>query len=104
MQLDRNVNPTGLGKYALVLVRKMLQDTEHTAEIGEALSVLEKYGIIDWGQRGNDFFVIRLKDRNAAPALDAYARSILRHDPQFALQVRSLATTAMRHPDSKQPD
>ena len=86
MKLDRNENVNGLGKYALINLR--------TNEV-------------QWGRVGNDdeFFVIKLKDRNAQEALLAYAHSIEPKDPEFAKEVRALANrSGPNHPACRDPD
>lgn len=65
MKLDRNINPDGKGKYALLNLRK---------------------NTIEWGNEpGNQFFVIKLKDRFAAPALKAYADAVREQAGYLAL-------------------
>lgn len=54
MKLDRNINPCGRGKYALINLRT---------------------NQVQWG--GDDqFFVIKYKDQFAGPALAAYAKAV----------------------------
>lgn len=55
MKLDRNVNPDGRGKYALINLRK---------------------NTVEWGSDEDQFFVIKYKDRFAAMALFAYADAV----------------------------
>lgn len=84
MKLDRNINPNGMGKYALINLRT---------------------NKIEWGNTPEDeFFVIKLKDKYASAALDAYAKSCLKDDPEFAKEVHELASKAMFHPLKKKPD
>lgn len=86
MNMDRNINPNGKGKYALLNLRK---------------------NTVEWGCVGaeNEFFLIKLKDRHAKPALEAYAKSIEATDPQFAAEVRKLAARAgVNSPYCKEPD
>jgi hypothetical protein len=103
MQLDRNINPDGMGKYALLKMRKVaaVQNGENSAakqELQKALEVLHNLGILDYGQTedspGSDFMVIRLKDKYAAPALYAYAQAAREDDPQWAGEVQALARKA----------
>lgn len=72
MKLDRNLNPDGKGKYALINLR--------TNKI--------EFGRID---TEDEFFVIKLRDRNARAALLAYATEIDARDPEFAAEVVQLA-------------
>ncbi len=86
MKLDRNENPNGKGKYALLNLRT------------------DK---IEWGYVGepDEFFVIKLKDKHAKDALEAYADSIVHDDPEFAEQVMELAMRAgADSPYCKAPD
>jgi len=75
MKLDRNQGSDGLGKYALLNLRK---------------------NIIEWGrtEEEDEFFVIKLKDRHAKPALLAYAKSIAPSNPEFASEIINLANRA----------
>lgn len=54
MKLDRNINPDGKGKYALINLRK---------------------NTVEWGEP-DQFFVIKYKDEFAAAALEAYAEAV----------------------------
>lgn len=87
MQLDRNVNSTGRGKYALILLRK----TPHS--IPELKRVCRKNKIaLDLGMAGTnkEFFVIRLRDKYAPAALTAYAQAAAADDPQWAEEIIGL--------------
>lgn len=89
MKLDRNKNPDGRGKYALINLRK---------------------STVEWGDTANDdFFVIKLKDRFAAPALRAYAEAVETranevggHEGlelhEYAGEIFGLANQAENHP------
>lgn len=57
MRLDRNINPDGRGKYALINLRT---------------------NKVEWGgpTAEEQFFVLKLKDEFAAPALRAYAEAV----------------------------
>lgn len=95
MKLDRNINSDGRGKYALLNWR--------TSKI-------------EFGNTPNtEFFVIKLKDRFAAPALRAYAESVEKfaneiggHEgielQEYAGEIFALAETAIDHPLQKTPD
>lgn len=66
MRLDRNISKFGMGKYALVLLRHL------PVAAPKLLSFLDENGIepevIDFGNtEDSEFFVIRLRDRFAAP-------------------------------------
>ena len=86
MKLDRNENPDGKGKYALLNLR-----TDR----------------IEWGWMGthDEFFVIKLRDKHAPAALKAYAESIIHDDQEFAEEVMELAMRAgTNNPYCKEPD
>lgn len=101
MRLDRN-NGTGKGKYALVLLRAIDEDSEAYSLIQR----LSELGVLDEGVRHSDseFFVIRLKDKYAAPALEAYAKAASEDDVEWAADISAMAVRAQHHPAKKQPD
>ena len=108
MKLDRNVaGNKGRGKYALLLLRKL---PDNRVDIAKAIELLESEGIIDWGDRQTpgEFFVIRLRDRFAGAALNAYAFNAISHGGEFAEfgeEVRELADRAgIGSPFEKLPD
>ncbi len=114
MKLDRNIlDNAGQGKYALIKLRELENYREQTT-FGEidpavvaALDLLEKRGILDRGvvETESEFFVIRLKDRYARAALDAYAAAAFEIDPEWAEEVRTLARRAgSASPWCKDPD
>lgn len=102
MKLDRNVNATGMGKYALLKLRNV----EMTADVVAAFDLLQAKGILDWGDKPEtEFFVIRLKDMYAAPALHNYAVAAYPNDPEYALEIEHMAERAgSNHPNCKRPD
>ena|SRR5688572_9022049 len=111
MKLDRNVNDDGLGKYALLLLRRLADCREGTfgtlsPPVEDAVKVLERERILDWGRAGteSEFFLIRLKDRYAAPALRAYAAAAEADDPEWAAEVRNMAERAEASPWQQSPD
>ncbi len=86
MKMDRNLNANGKGKYALLNLRE---------------------DIIEWGFVGgsNEFFVIKLKDKYAQAALEAYANAAECDDLEWANEVRKLAQrSGQNHPLCKRPD
>jgi hypothetical protein len=86
MRLDRNVNPDGRGKYALINLRT---------------------NQVEWGDKAADeFFVLKLKDKYAMTALDAYAQAAeLDGNTEWADEIRELAARAgPLHPHCKVPD
>ncbi len=107
MKLDRNENDGGMGKYALINLRRLRALGQvHRQPAIEALEVLEQLGIIDRGARGatDEFFVVKLKDKYAPAALHAYANAAWDEDHEFATEVTALAVRAEHHPDKKTPD
>jgi len=77
VKLDRNIpDNEGIGKYRLWNMRS--GDPVDDCGPGEE----------------HEFFVLMLKDRHAQAALDAYADSIEKTDPEFAAEVRELADRA----------
>lgn len=114
MKLDRNTNGDGRGKYALLKLRA-LADMADTADpfqdlppkIADAISVLDKAGVIDWGPAGTEaeFFVLRLKDKYAGAALDTYAMQAVGDDAEYAAEVMKLSKRAgSNSPWCKRPD
>lgn len=96
MKLDRNTNRGGHGKYALVNMRKIVpliekeemervdfhSKTAHEISESErdlaAFKRLVERGIISLGNEtpGDQFFVVKYKDKFAHVALDAYAKAV----------------------------
>lgn len=96
MKLDRNINRGGRGKYALVNMRKIiplmdeLTEANRTTnpdklpnnkelEILAAFDLLVKEGIITLGNEtpGDQFFVMKYKDKFTAPGLQGYAHGAM---------------------------
>jgi hypothetical protein len=103
MKLDRNLSDNGgRGKYALLKLRQLtLYQSNKTferfsPEIERAISLLEHEGILDWGETSteNEFFVIRLKDKYAPPALYAYAEAAMTDDAEYASEIVDMAKRA----------
>jgi hypothetical protein len=91
VRLDRN---EGRGKYAILNLRNL--DPEDPVFSSDA---------IDYGDRPEtEFFVIKLKDKYASAALQAYAVAARADDPEYADDVMKLAYKADLHPDKKKPD
>jgi hypothetical protein len=109
MKLDRNIN--GRGKYAIVNLREIERiggvARGHNPDIAHALRILETNDLIEYGEVGteNEFFVIKLKDKNAAAGLAGYASKAQEDDPEYAYEVSELADRAgENHPNCKKPD
>ena len=96
MQLDRNTNRGGAGKYALVNMRKLLplidtpDPTIKEQDVVACFDKLFRAGIITLGNEspGDQFFVMKYKDKFTAPALQAYA--VMAHAEADALNDASL--------------
>lgn len=91
MKMDRDINKSGKGKYAIVNMRKIAGDPR--SKRGLAKKILEHPAALDFGisHSADEFFLIRLKDRYAQAALDAYADACAKDDPEFSAAVRELA-------------
>lgn len=99
MKLDRNVTPNKTGKYALVRLRNSFSSEDEAN-----LKRLDLAGHIDFGIGADDFFVIRLKDKYAAPALGAYAMAAFQDDPEWGMEILNLAKMAAEHRGQRRPD
>lgn len=111
MKLDRNdPSRAGRGKYAVLNLRKIDHfpvSSISAKEVKQALMFLAEHGVLDWGEAGSDseFFVIRLKDEYALPALKAYANAAEDDDFEYATEVRELARRSGRYSEfCKKPD
>lgn len=106
MKLDRNINADGRGKYAIVNQRRLLYlEAGKDFSATSSVSALAEKGVVDFGDTPEtEFFLIRLKDKYAAPALAAYALAAFRDDPEYGLEVLNLAKRAAEHPMQKSPD
>lgn len=110
MKLDRNITNPRRGKYALIKLR--LRDApiilEPTADVAggkgaKYLPVLAE--AVDFGDsEDSDFFVIRLKDKYAGPALAAYAGAAMMDDPEYGREIMRLFQIALAHPRKRIPD
>lgn len=99
MKLDRNINPDGTGKYALILQRK-------APLIGVTKTgVMIKHEAIDYGDTPEtEFFVIRLKDKYASSALRAYAIAAAGDDKEWSNEILALADKALAYANKRRPD
>lgn len=103
MKLDRNLNSDKQGKYALLRLREWPHG--YSPDCQEAFDLLVEAGAIDFGDTADsDFFVIRLKDKYAAPALEAYAIAASSDDAEYASEILGLANKAAQHPNKRRPD
>ena len=112
MKLDRNINDDGLGKYAILNLRRLEEyrsgSFQQLAEpIANALDLLKREGILDWGRVGteSEFFLIKLKDKYAHEALEAYAAAAASDDPEYAAEIAEMAMrSGPASPFCKRPD
>lgn len=101
MKLDRNENPDGRGKYALVRLRGL------TSDDAKHLLALSNSGCVDFGapKEKDEFFVIKLRDKYARPALYSYAARAEKDDPEYAAEVAEMAQrSGINSPFCKAPD
>lgn len=109
MKLDRNVNINGMGKYALILMRPFRTQPDevsgNTIAPRAAIMLLDSVKMLDMGDKPDtEFFVIRLKDKFAGPALLAYSMAAREAgDTEWADEVFRLAEKAANHPNKQQP-
>lgn len=116
MKLDRNINGSGVGKYALIKTRRLAQirawdggdgEIADQQAVEDAIALLERAGIIDWGATPDtEFFVMRLKDRYAGGGLAQYAiGAVYDGEVEYGQEVQALAARAgTNHPNCKKPD
>ena len=105
LRLDRNITNPKRGKYALIKLRQVDQkgllcdgcDPDTFVVPAEA---------VDFGDTPDtDFFVIRLKDKYAGPALLAYAQAANSDgEREYANDVKQLAFDAAQHRNKRKPD
>jgi hypothetical protein len=113
VRLDR-VN--GRGKYGLIKVRRLAEieawdgsegELSDRQAVLEAIKLLERAGVIDWGDTPEtEFFAIRLRDKFACSTLHEYVHAALvaGHN-EYANDVLKLARrSGIRHPNCKLPD
>jgi hypothetical protein len=110
MKLDRNIKSNnGEGKYALLLLRKVRafpKSSIAAKEAHECIMRLCEIGVLDFGRKPEtEFFVVRLKDEHALPALRAYANDAEEDDFEYATEVRGLASRSGKYSAfCKKPD
>jgi hypothetical protein len=114
MKMDRNVNDDGLGKYALINLRRLNELCGNpgifqrwTPGVEQALKTLDELGVLEWGSKGeqDEFFVVKLKDINSPGAIAGYANEADKTDNEWADEVRSMLPRAgANSPYCKRPD
>lgn len=108
MRLDRNINPSGKGKYALINLRKIT--TNPTTAEDLAAAILANPESVEFGTVGtpDEFWLIKLKDQYAANALFGYAAAIAvdrEGNAQYRAEVMEMAhRSGPLHPLCKRPD
>lgn len=108
MKLDRNINESGKGKYALINLRKIPSDPRTAEEL--AAAIIANPECVEFGMVGSpdEFWVIKLKDRYASRALIGYAKAVdldPEGDEEYGCEVERLANrSGLAHPLCKRPD
>lgn len=85
---------------------RQLESMESQGDYSATNSVesLAMRGVVDHGGGDRDFFVIRIKDRFAAPALAAYAMAAYEFDLEYAMEILNLAKKAAEFQGKRIPD
>lgn len=108
MKLIRNTTDDGTCKYALIRLDKIRAQNENKLKINEIFKNNPEWlrQFVEFGAGGSkdEFFVIKLQDVNAAPALRAYAKSAIDTDTELAREVLELAERAEKFIIKKTPD
>ena len=108
MKLDRNLDPSGRGKYALLKLRVARSYSPQAAQtvLAPHFEGLKVAGVLDWGVTPEtEFMVIRLKDKYAQAALRAYANAARADDPEYAAEIDEMAArSGPNSPFCKRPD
>lgn len=123
MRLVRNTTENGTGKYALIRLDKLRQHFDWTAREVDIFADIKgvkgldatdpniniPLSVIELGLPGADdeFFVIKLKDKYAHAALQAYATAMWVDsdgDADFAYEMITLAERAKNHQNKHKPD
>ena len=106
MDLIRNTNHAGNGKYAVINMRKLEGNPQTAEEL--AAAILKNPEAVEFGRAGTveEFFVIKLKDKHSTAALEAYADEAFHDDNlEYSRQVRLLADrSGKNHLHCKKPD
>ncbi len=107
MKLDRNINPDGRGKYALINRRKLDEHDQEQVDrkAGQHQFISVPSEAVELGNTlDTEFFVIRVKDKYAGPALRAYEAAARQDDPEYADEIGQMALNAETHPNKRKPD
>lgn len=105
MKLDRNINKSGKGKYAVINLRKIPSDPRNAEELANAIKSnpeCVEFGVV--GEK-DEFWLIKLRDRFAKDALIAYADATALFDLEYSEAVREIAfRSGINNPFCKDPD
>lgn len=110
MRLIRNITKDRRGKYAVIRMLRLPDDPGHRADVDYAFRILERHGMLEWGEpkTEGEFFVLMLRDRYAHAALKAYGIAVLDDqscDEEYADDVCELMERAgIESPFCKRPD
>lgn len=105
MNLDRNLNADGKGKYALINLRKIEGNPQTAEEL--AAAILKNPECVEFGRVGeqDEFFVIKLKDEYAPDGLRGYGARAWASDAEYGSKVLDLARRSGKNsPFCKKPD
>lgn len=106
MDLDRNLNADGKGKYAVINLRRIPTNPQTPQEL--AAAILANPECVEFGRVGDpdEFFLIKLKDQYAFPTLEKYAEVAYQSgDVEYAQQISKMAhRSGVYHPNCKKPD
>lgn len=106
MDLDRNLNKDGKGKYALINLRKIPTNPQTPQEL--AAAILANPECVEFGCVGeqDEFFVMKLKDMYAEGGLRGYATDAhVDGNHEYADKIDELANRAgTNSPFFKRPD
>ena len=106
MRLKRNIRDDGKCKYGLIRFDRLPGNPQTVEElVGMLAEHPEAVELTCAPGSPNEFFVIRLQDSYAPPALQAYADAARADDPEYAAEVAELAgRSGEHHSGCKQPD
>lgn len=106
MDLDRNLNTDGKGKYAVINLRKIPTNPQTPEEL--AAAILANPECVEFGRVGDpdEFFLIKLKDQYAQGTLMQYAHEASSDEEfEYSKQVHDLALrSGVNNPHCKKPD
>jgi hypothetical protein len=108
MRLDRNTTNPKRGKYALIKLREcnpVVKKNKWPWFCAKEVVMVPRKAVDLGDTPDSEFFVIRLKDKYAQPALEAYAMAARADGEQeYANEVAVLAIQARNHKSKRKPD